>query len=130
MTIPEENSAAVIEVTNASERFRLAMIDPGHEALDAVLADELSYGHSNGRVETKAGFVSELMEGRSDFVSIEITDQSVVLADDAMALVRHTLSAETNDSGRPARVVLKVLCVWLKRSGQWKLIARQAVRPS
>ncbi len=130
MTTSGEISSALVEVARAAEQLRLSMIDPNHAALDALLADELSYGHSNGRVETKAGLVSELMDGRSDFVSIEITDQSVVLAGDATAIVRHTLSAETNDSGNPGKVVLKVLCVWLKRGFRWRLIARQAVRPS
>jgi hypothetical protein len=45
------------------------------------------------------------------------------------AIVRHTLTADTNDSGKPGKVSIKILGVWQKQGGDWKLLARQAVRP-
>jgi len=42
--------------------------------------------------------------------------------------VRHTLSGETLDSGKPGTVNLKVLQIWQKQGGAWKLLARQAVK--
>ena len=45
-----------------------------------------------------------------------------------MAFVRHSLAADTNDSGKPGKVALKILGVWQKQGGNWKLLARQAVR--
>jgi len=116
-------------VALAAERLRIAMIDPTPEALGQLVADELSYGHSGGRVDTKASFIGDLMNGKSDFVTIVITDQSIQVVD-GVALVRHTLTADTNDSGKPGRVQIKVLGVWQKRGNDWKLLARQAVRPA
>jgi len=37
---------------------------------------------------------------------------------------------KTNDSGKPGKVQIKVLGVWQKRGNDWKLLARQAVRPA
>jgi ketosteroid isomerase-like protein len=115
-------------VTAAAEKLRLAMIDPTREALSALVADDLSYGHSGGRVDTKTSFIADLLSGASDFVTIAITDQTVKLVGND-AIVRHTLTADTNDSGKPGKVTLKVLGVWQKQAGEWKLLARQAVRP-
>ena len=115
-------------VAAAAERLRLLMVDPDKAALEAIVADELSYGHSGGKVDTKTSFIADLMSGASDFVSITITDQSVRMVGNA-ALVRHTLSAATNDNGKPGAVTIKILQVWQQQGGQWKLIARQAVRP-
>lgn len=115
-------------VAAAAERLRLAMIDPTPAALGALVADDLSYGHSGGKVDTKASFISDLMDGKSDFVTIAITDQTIKLVDN-VAIVRHTLTADTNDSGKPGKVSIKILGVWQKQGGDWKLLARQAVRP-
>ena len=115
-------------VAAAAERLRVAMIDPTPAALNALVADDLSYGHSGGKVDTKASFISDLMDRKSDFVTIAITDQTIKLVDN-VAIVRHALTADTNDSGKPGKVSIKILGVWQKQGGDWKLLARQAVRP-
>lgn len=115
------------EVTAAAERLRLAMIDPNASTLDGLVAEQLSYGHSGGRVDTKQSFIGDLVNGKSDFVTLDLTEQTVALSGD-VALIRHALAAQTNDSGKPGTVSLKVLQVWQRQGGQWKLVARQAVR--
>ncbi len=115
-------------VAIASERLRIAMIDPTPAALGQLVADDLSYGHSGGRVDTKSSFIGDLVAGKSDFVTIVITDQTVKVVGDT-AIVRHTLTADTNDSGKPGKVQIKILGVWQKQGADWKLLARQAVRP-
>ncbi|MGJ7529977.1 nuclear transport factor 2 family protein [Variovorax sp. GB1P17] len=121
-------ASAQPEVAAAAERLRVAMIDPTAAALGALVADDLSYGHSGGKVDTKASFISDLLDGKSDFVSIAITEQTIKVVDSSTAIVRHTLTADTNDSGKPGKVSLKILGVWQKQGGTWKLLARQAVR--
>ncbi|KQU88078.1 hypothetical protein ASC78_25440 [Variovorax sp. Root318D1] len=115
-------------VAAAAERLRIAMIDPTPGALGALVAEDLSYGHSGGRVDTKASFIGDLVAGKSDFVAITITDQTVKVVDSQTAIVRHTLAADTLDSGKPGKVALKILGIWQKQGGDWKLLARQAVR--
>jgi hypothetical protein len=115
-------------VAAAAERLRIAMVDPTAAALGALVSDDLSYGHSGGKVDTKASFISDLLDGKSDFVSITITDQTIKVVDANTAIVRHTLAADTIDSGKPGKVALKILGVWQKQGGDWKLLARQAVR--
>lgn len=115
-------------VAAAAERLRLAMVDPTPAALGALVADDLSYGHSSGKVDTKASFIGDLVDRKSDFVSITITDQTIKVVDGRTAIVRHTLAADTNDSGKPGKVALKILGIWQKQGGEWKMLARQAVR--
>ncbi|WP_461091468.1 nuclear transport factor 2 family protein [Spirosoma gilvum] len=114
-------------VSQAVEQLRVLMISPDKAKLDALAADQLSYGHSGGKIEDKAAFIEALTSGASDFVSIELTDQVVTVVDNT-ALVRHKLSAETLDKGKPGQVKLSVLLVWVKQKGSWKLLARQAVK--
>ena len=80
------------------------------------------------RDSTKDSFIGDLIAGKSDFVTIAITDQTIKVVGNT-AIVRHTLTADTNDSGKPGKVQIKILGVWQQQQGgQWKLLARQAVR--
>ncbi len=115
------------EVAAACEALRVAMVDPTRENLAALVTDSLSYGHSGGHIDRKEEFISKLNGGGSDFVSITITDQTIQLYKNT-AIVRHNLSAETNDKNKPGTVKLHVMMVWVKEKGNWKLAARQAVK--
>ena len=121
------SASAEQAVAAAAEKLRVAMIDPTPAALTALVADDLSYGHSGGRVDTKDSFIGDLIAGKSDFVTIAITDQTIKVVGNT-AIVRHTLTADTNDAGKPGKVQIKILGVWQQQGGQWKLLARQAVR--
>jgi ketosteroid isomerase-like protein len=114
-------------VASAVEALKKAMIDAHKTALENIAADALSYGHSNGKVEDKAEFVRAIVSGESDFVTINLTEQTIKIAGNA-AIVRHKLSATTNNSGKPGTANLALLMVWQKQKGGWKLLARQAVK--
>jgi ketosteroid isomerase-like protein len=114
-------------VIAAVEKLRQAMINGDRTSLENIAADSLSYGHSGGKVENKTSFVENIASGKSDFVTIELSEQTVsIVRNDA--IVRHTLLANINDGGKPAVVKLKILLVWVKEKGEWKLLARQAVK--
>ena len=114
-------------VTTAVEARRKAMIDPDKTTLDALVLDDLTYGHSNGNLQDKAAFEEALLNKSSDFVTIDLTNQTVKVVGNT-AWVRHTLTATTNDGGKPGNAHLSVLLIWLKQKGQWRLLARQAVK--
>jgi hypothetical protein len=114
-------------LTVVVESFRKALIDPDKATLDRLTLDQLTYGHSSGLIQDKAAFEQALLSGSSDFVSIDLTDQTVTVVGNT-AWVRHTLSAVTNDGGKPGTTHLSVLLVWMKQKGQWRLLARQAVK--
>ncbi len=114
-------------VAAANESLRKAMIDPDKATLDALVTDDLTYGHSNGNLQDKAAFEEALLNKSSDFVTIDLTQQTIKVVG-TTAWVRHTLTATTNDGGKPGTAHLSVLLVWIKVKGQWKLLARQAVK--
>lgn len=114
-------------VASAVEALRKAMIDPSKEILESLVSDKLSYGHSGGALDNKSVFIEKLVSGQSDFVTIDLTEQTIEVSDKT-AIVRHTLTATTNDGGKPGTVKIKVLLVWQKGKGGWKLLARQAVK--
>ncbi len=114
------------EVATTVEMLRKAMIDADSVMLDKLADDSLTYGHSSGFVQHKPEFIHSFTSGSSDFVTIDLTDQTILTFGNT-AIVRHDLSADTNDNKKPGHVKLKILTVWQKEKGEWKLIARQAV---
>lgn len=115
------------DVAAAVETLRKAMVDGDKSALDNIAAPDLSYGHSSGKIEDKASFVEALASGKSDFVSINLAEQTVKVTGNT-AVVRHKLTGETSDNNKPGTVNLGILLVWQKQQGQWKLLARQAFK--
>ena len=114
-------------VAAAAEKLRVLMVDPDPVQLEAIVAEDLSYGHSGGKIDTRTSFIADLVSGKSDFVSIDITDQTIKVSQNA-AVVRHTLTAQTLDGGKPGTVKIHILQVWQQQGGTWKLLARQAIR--
>jgi ketosteroid isomerase-like protein len=123
----QSQSADEKAVVARIELLRLAMVNADGKSLRDVTADELSYGHSSGKVEGKDSFVESIVNGKSDFVSIELTEQSIKITGD-VAIVRHTMTGQTNDGGKLGAIKISVLLVWQKQKRQWKLVARQATK--
>jgi ketosteroid isomerase-like protein len=114
-------------VAAAVEKLRVAMIEANKTELETAVADKLSYGHSGGHTDGKKEFVEKIVSGQSDFVTIELREQTISVSGKT-AVVRHILNAKTNDGGKQGEVLLRILLVWQKQGGQWKLLARQAVK--
>ncbi len=114
-------------VSNTVEELHKAMLDAEKINLERLTSDSLSYGHSSGRIESKKEFIENIVSGKSDFVTIDLSEQTIFIKGN-VAIVRHVLSAAINDGGKPGAVKLKVLLVFEKEKGRWKLLARQAVK--
>jgi Domain of unknown function (DUF4440) len=115
------------QVNAAVEKLKLSMVSGERSALESIAADQLSYGHSGGLIETKAQFVEKIATGASDFVTIDLKNQTVTVSGNT-AIVRHELHATTNDSNKPGEVHLRVMLVFQKQGKEWKLLGRQAVK--
>lgn len=115
-------------VAEASEKLRLAMISGDKAILESLILPELTYGHSGGHIDDAKEFVEKLVSKRSNFLSIENTNQSIQIVDKT-AIVRNHLYAQTHDLGKEqGEVSLDILYVWQKTKNGWKLLARQAVK--
>lgn len=121
-------SKAADQVAAATTQLTKAMVDGDRAALERLAADQLNYGHSGGHIDDKKEFVEKIASGNSDFLSIDLSEQTITISGKT-AIVRHILAAKTHDKGKdPADIKLRIILVWQKQGGQWKLLARQAVK--
>ncbi|NML56867.1 nuclear transport factor 2 family protein [Chryseobacterium cheonjiense] len=115
-------------VAAAAEKLRLAMISGEKSSLESLILPELTYGHSGGHIDDSKEFVEKLASKKSDFLTIDITNQTVQIVGNT-AIIRHHFYATTADAGKaPGDVTLDILLVWAKVKNDWKLLARQAVK--
>jgi ketosteroid isomerase-like protein len=116
------------QVQKTVAQFVKALEDSDLKTLSAVASPRLTYGHSSGKIENKEQFLQTFKTGASDFVKINITEQTIDITG-TTAIVRHLFDADTNDNNKPGHVTLKVMTVWQKQGTKWILLARQAVKP-
>jgi Domain of unknown function (DUF4440) len=109
------------------EALREALLKADKAQLERLSADQLSYGHSDGRVQNKAEFVDGVMTRKAIVKSINFPELKVALAGDA-AISRHIYESESETDGKPNNVRIGTLEVWQKQGGNWKLLARQGYK--
>ncbi len=109
------------------EALRKALLAADKGQLEQLAADQLSYGHSSGKIQTKAEFVDGVMTRKAVVKSLDFPDLTVAVAGDA-AISRHLYVSESETDGKPNNIKIGVLAVWQKQGGGWKLLARQAYK--
>ena len=115
-------------VENAASSLTKAMLAADRAKLDSLVADQLSYGHSSGKLETKKEFVDVVADKKTVYKSIELSKQTVAVVGNN-AIVRHAWESESGTGDGKWNVSkISVLQVWVKQGADWKLLARQAFR--
>lgn len=110
------------------KRFHQALIEKNTVSINQQTDKGLSYGHSNGWVETKNDFIKNLETGYTSYKSIK-EDSLQIVINENVAHARFVGDYEVSLNGGNAVVYrLKVLEVWVKKGKRWLLFARQAVR--
>jgi ketosteroid isomerase-like protein len=120
-------SADEVAVRKAIDDLTKAMMAADKAKLEALVADQLSYGHSSGKVESKAEFVGVIAGKKTIYKTITLTEPTVSVVGNS-AIARHIFAAEVEADGKPSSPKIGVMQVWAKDGGSWKLLARQAFR--
>jgi ketosteroid isomerase-like protein len=109
------------------EALREALLRADKAQLERLTAEQLSYGHSDGRVQNKAEFIDGVMTRKATVKSLNFPDLKIAVAGDA-AIARHLYESESETDGKPNSIRIGTLEVWQKQGGNWKLLARQAYK--
>ncbi len=114
-------------VAQAVESLRKAAMAKDRAQFEALTSEQLSYGHSAGRIENKQQFIDAATASKTVYKSMTLTDQNNKVVGNN-AIVRHILTIEGENEGKPYTTKIGVLMVWQKEQGTWRLLARQAYR--
>ena len=116
-----------MNVMGGMMNLRNALLSKDSIALSKVLADEVTYGHTNGLTQSKAELITSVMSGEQEYKSIDPYDINV-RAYGNTAIVNMKSKVEMNYQGKPLDLNMKILLVWINKDEVWKLVARQSTK--
>ena len=114
-------------VAQSIETLRQGILQQDKAKLDQVAASQISYGHSDGRVETKEQFINGVMNRKQVQKSLNFPELKVFVAGNT-AVARHIYLGESELDGKQTSTRIGGLQVWQKQDGGWKLLARQGFK--
>ena len=115
------------DVLQADDRRFEAMRKENWAALDAVLADDLTYVHSTARQESKAEHVANLRAGKPHYRGIAPRDRRIRTHGN-VGVVTGVSEMHVERDGNEQRFTVRYLAVYAKTGDQWRMIAWQSTR--
>ena len=129
LTSPASAGADEDAVAKNLEAFRTAQMGSNAEGLASLCAAELSYSHSDGRVEDKATFIANATNGKSKWLALTYEDPKIRVVGPAAIVRFHWLGEqEAAADGKKSATNLHILMNWQKQGAEWKLLSRSATK--
>lgn len=123
--------AAAFQVERAIEELEdkryEAMKRADREALEQLLADDLTYVHTSGRVETKSQFINSIESGEILYRSIDREDVQVRIYG-STAVVTGLANVNVELRGRVEHLRIRFIDVYVRQNGHWNMVAWQSTR--
>lgn len=108
------------------KRFALT-VDGDLQALSQVLADDLRYTHSNGKMDNKEEYLKTMSSGKTNYNLIEPEDVKVQVYDNT-GVVTGRAHVMVYSEGKDLDLQLRFTEVYVKKKGKWQLAAWQSTR--
>ncbi|MBL7722520.1 MAG: nuclear transport factor 2 family protein [Chitinophagaceae bacterium] len=115
------------KLTTTLKEFHQALVKKNIVSINQQTDKALSYGHSNGWVETKTELMKNLETGYMNYNSYK-EDSVQVVINGNVAHARFVADIAATLNGKDGNFHLKVMEVWVRKGKRWLLFARQAVR--
>ena len=110
------------------ETFRAAQAAGNPEVIASLCAEELSYSHSNAKVDTKAALLDGIAKANYKWTSLDYKDPTVRIVG-PVAIVRFNFVGEQEfTDGKKTPQNLHILMNWQKQGSDWKLLSRAATK--
>jgi hypothetical protein len=120
-------STAESEIRQLENRRIQAMLKVDTEELSQLLADDLTYTHSSGQVDSKSQLIESLKSGERKYRMIEPQDVKVRIYGDA-AVVTGRAKLKTVSKGQESSFQVQFTDVYAKKKGHWQMVAWQSSR--
>jgi ketosteroid isomerase-like protein len=121
---PDEDAVA-----KRVEAFRAAQVAADAEAFGILCAPELSYSHSDGRVEDKATFIANATSGKSRLLVLEYREPTIRIVGNVAIVRFHWVGeSEAVADGKKTATNLHILMNWQKQGADWKLLSRASTK--
>jgi hypothetical protein len=114
-------------VAQVERRRFAAMVAQDIAALEPLLAEDLTYAHSNGEFENKAQFLETIRGGRLRYEAIDVQELNVRQYDE-VAIVTGRIVVQAKAGDQPVKLNVRYTDAYVNRDGRWQLVAWQSTR--
>lgn len=121
---------AVISVLRADKARIAAMMAGDGEALARLMSDQLRFAHSDGRVESKADYVNNLMAGETAYADAKTSELETMQVSPDVVVILGVQEMKKRLGATWSEIKLRYLAVWRNENGTWRMVAWQSARPS
>jgi len=115
----------------AVEQARVTALDASDvPALEKIMADDVTYVHASGKVDTKASYLDAIRSGKLHYISWVAKNLQVRVQGEA-AVINGEYSVRVTDSRvqpNPFNIDIFILEMYARRDGRWQQIAWQSTR--
>ena len=115
----------ISELRDLEQRRYTAMQAGDFDVLEDLLHEDLAYMHSTGELETKKSYLDGLRTGTSAYKTVNFDDQTIRVCGD-LGLVFHHLEADVVFEGAERHLDNRLLAVWTRDTGKWRMIGLQS----
>jgi hypothetical protein len=115
------------EVLQADDRRFAAMRSEDWAAFDAVLADELTYCHSSGRLETRAEHMANLRARKPRYVDVAPRERKLRIRG-GIGLIDGIAAIHVDNDGKENKFTVRYLAVYEQSGAAWRMLAWQSTR--
>ena len=122
-----EATGVEADVLRADDRRFDAMRRGDWAALDAALAEDLTYVHSTARLESKAEHVANLRAGKPHYRGIAPRERRARVHG-GVGVVNGVSDMHVERDGKEQRFTVRYLAVYAKAGADWRMIAWQSTR--
>jgi len=117
-----------IGLKNAMQQLDKALLEKNETVLKSVLHKDLSYGHSNGWIQSKSDILNDFTSGKLTYSKIENNSSAIIVINKEYATVKTNTNAEGVVNGTAFKLTLHIMQFWIKTKKGWQLIARQSAK--
>ena len=114
------------QLLGSIDALRNAMMEADTNLLKAHASSDLSFGHSNGHVQSLDEFAETIRSGEEVFKRVDLTGRNVKITGNT-AVARHHFSADIVYKGELKVFELEIVQIW-KKTDRWRLSVRQAYK--
>lgn len=125
--VKEEPAYNAGDVKQAAYDYNAAVIAKDTAALNMLLHDKLSYGHSNGWQETKEEQIANLFNGTITYHRIEQPELKVIMNGDVATVRGDGMFDVDYKETEHMLFDLNVMQTWVYEEDRWQMLNRQSI---
>jgi Domain of unknown function (DUF4440) len=117
-----------VGLKNTMQQLDKALLQKDETVLKSVLHKDLSFGHSNGWIQTRTDILNDFSSGKLTYNKFENNSSAIVTISKKYATVKTNTNAEGVVNGTAFKLTLHIMQFWIKTKKGWQLIARQSAK--